>query len=191
MCSSVNAAGCAIKGAYIVSVDGRQPLLLMMSLPASHQLKVDEENLSKLFSHQSHLSLLASNTNWKTGTNSVPQSLYMLSDSNTNVNSMINRRVSLFYQYPLEASHHMVCPCTLYGVCVVCPGTSELVSQHFHGIASILETNFDFYEESIPTEVVKLAIHAIHPDATTLKEVLLHFFAGGPCKLLIAANLKS
>ena len=24
----------------------------------------------------------------------------------------------------------MVCPCTLYGVCVVCPGTSELVGQH-------------------------------------------------------------
>ena len=53
----------------------------------------------------------------------------MLSDSNTNVNSMINRRVSLFYRYPLEAFHHMVCPCTLDGVCVVCPGTSELVGQ--------------------------------------------------------------
>ena len=24
----------------------------------------------------------------------------------------------------------MVCPCTLDGVCVVCPGTSELVGQH-------------------------------------------------------------
>ena len=36
----------------------------------------------------------------------------MLSDSNTNVNSMINRRVSLFYRYPLKAFHHMVCPCT-------------------------------------------------------------------------------
>ena len=56
----------------------------------------------------------------------------LLSDSNTNVNSMINRRVSLFYRYPLEASHHMVCPCTLDGVCVVCPGTSELVGQHDH-----------------------------------------------------------
>ena len=54
----------------------------------------------------------------------------LLSNSNTNVNSMINRRVSLFYRYPLEASHHMVCPCTSYGVCVVCPGTSELVGQH-------------------------------------------------------------
>ena len=54
----------------------------------------------------------------------------VLSDSNTNVNSMIKRRVSLFYRYPLEASHHMVCPCTLDGVCVVCPGTSELVGQH-------------------------------------------------------------
>ena len=32
----------------------------------------------------------------------------LLSDSNTNVN-MINRRMSLFYRYPLEASHHMVC----------------------------------------------------------------------------------
>ena len=53
-----------------------------------------------------------------------------LSDSNTNVNSMINRRVSLFYRYPLKASQHMVCPCTSYGVCVVCPGTSELVGQH-------------------------------------------------------------
>ena len=36
----------------------------------------------------------------------------LLSDSNTNVNSMINRRVSLFYRYPLKAFHHMVCPCT-------------------------------------------------------------------------------
>ena len=36
----------------------------------------------------------------------------LLSDSNTNVNSMITRRVSLFYQYPLEACHHMVCPWT-------------------------------------------------------------------------------
>ena len=53
----------------------------------------------------------------------------MLSDSNTNVNSMINRRVSLFYRYPLKAFHHTVCPCTLDGVCVVCPGTSELVGQ--------------------------------------------------------------
>ena len=55
---------------------------------------------------------------------------YLLYDSNTNVNSMINRRVSLFYRYPLKAFHHMVCPCTLYGVCVVCPGTIELVGQH-------------------------------------------------------------
>ena len=53
----------------------------------------------------------------------------LLSDSNTNVNSMINRRVSLFYRYPLEASHHIVCQCTSYGVCAVCPGTSELVGQ--------------------------------------------------------------
>ena len=36
----------------------------------------------------------------------------LLSDSNTNVNSMINRRVSLLYRYPLKAFHHMVCPCT-------------------------------------------------------------------------------
>ena len=42
---------------------------------------------------------------------------------------MINRRVSLLYRYPLKAFHHMVCPCTLDGVCVVCPGTSELVGQ--------------------------------------------------------------
>ena len=54
----------------------------------------------------------------------------LLSESNTNVNSMINRRVSLFYRYPLKAFHHMVCPCTLDGVGVVCPGTSELVGQH-------------------------------------------------------------
>ena len=54
----------------------------------------------------------------------------VLSDSNINVNSMINRRVSLFYRYPLKAFHHMACPCTLVGVCVVCPGTSELVGQH-------------------------------------------------------------
>ena len=39
------------------------------------------------------------------------QYMQVLSDSNTSVNSMINRRVSLFYRYPLEASHHMVCPC--------------------------------------------------------------------------------
>ena len=32
----------------------------------------------------------------------------VLSDSSTNVNSMINRRASLFYCYCLEASHHMV-----------------------------------------------------------------------------------
>ena len=43
---------------------------------------------------------------------------------------MINRRVSLFYRYPLKTFHHMVRLCTLYGVCVVCPGTSELVGQH-------------------------------------------------------------
>ena len=59
------------------------------------------------------------------------ESQWMLSDSNTNVNSMINRRVSLFYRYPLKAFHHMVCPCTLDGVCVVCPGTSELVGQQW------------------------------------------------------------
>ena len=53
----------------------------------------------------------------------------LLSDSNTNVNSTFNKRVSLFYRYPLEASHHMVCPCTLHGACVVCPGTGELVGQ--------------------------------------------------------------
>ena len=58
----------------------------------------------------------------------------LLSDSNTNVNSMINRRVSLFYRYPLKAFHYMVCPCTLDGVCVVCPGTSELVGQQSPGI---------------------------------------------------------
>ena len=44
---------------------------------------------------------------------SIVHALKVLSDSNTNVNSMINRRVSLFYQYPLKGSHHMVCPCTL------------------------------------------------------------------------------
>ena len=60
----------------------------------------------------------------------------MLSDSNTNVNSMINRRVSLFYRYPLKAFRHMVCPCTLDGVCVVCPGTSELVGQQLRIISS-------------------------------------------------------
>ena len=56
----------------------------------------------------------------------------LLSDSNTNANSTFNRRVSLFYQYPLEASHHMVCPCTLYGACVVCPDTGDLVGQQPH-----------------------------------------------------------
>ena len=43
---------------------------------------------------------------------------------------MINRRVSLFYRYLLESSHHIVCPCTLYSACVVRPGTSELIGQH-------------------------------------------------------------
>ena len=52
-----------------------------------------------------------------------------MSDYNPNVNSVINRRVSLFYRYPLEVSHHMVCPCTLDGACVVCPDTGELVGQ--------------------------------------------------------------
>ena len=55
---------------------------------------------------------------------------FMLPDSNTNVNSMISRRVSLFYQYRLEISHHVVCPYTLYSACVLCPGTCELVGQH-------------------------------------------------------------
>ena len=59
-----------------------------------------------------------------------PKSFSMLSDSNTNVNSMINRRVSLFYRFPLRAFHHMVCLFIWYDVCVVCPGTSELVGQH-------------------------------------------------------------
>ena len=61
---------------------------------------------------------------------------HVLSDSNTNVNSMINRRVSLFYRYPSKAFHHMVCPCTLDGVCVVCPGTSELVGQQTSAIGN-------------------------------------------------------
>ena len=55
----------------------------------------------------------------------------LLSDSNSNVNSMINTRVSLFYRYLLEASHHIVCPCTLWSACVVCPGTGELVGQQY------------------------------------------------------------
>ena len=67
----------------------------------------------------------------------------LLSDSHTNVNSMINRRVSLFYRYPLEASQHMVCPCTLYGVFVVCPGTSELVGQHPPSISISASENGD------------------------------------------------
>ena len=53
----------------------------------------------------------------------------LLSDSNTNVSSTFNRRVSLFYRYPLEASSHMVCSCTLNSAGVVCPGTSALVCQ--------------------------------------------------------------
>ena len=44
---------------------------------------------------------------------------------------MINRRVSLFYQYPLEVSHPMVCPYTLWSACVACPGTGELGGQQF------------------------------------------------------------
>ena len=55
----------------------------------------------------------------------------LLADSNTNVNSMIERTVSLLYQYPLEVSHHTVCLYILQSVCVVCQGTSELVGQHF------------------------------------------------------------
>ena len=30
----------------------------------------------------------------------------------------------------MEASHDMVCPCTLSSACVVCPGAGELVGQH-------------------------------------------------------------
>ena len=37
----------------------------------------------------------------------------LFSDSNTNVNSMTIIRVSLFYRYLLEATHHMVRLCTL------------------------------------------------------------------------------
>ena len=66
-----------------------------------------------------------SNTNG----NSMINRRVMLSDSSTNVNSTINRRVSLFYQYLLEAFHHTVCPCTSSSACVVCPGTGELVGQ--------------------------------------------------------------
>ena len=53
------------------------------------------------------------NTHKKASYSKTQGVLLMLSDSNTSVNSMINRRVSLFYQYHLEASHHMVCPYTL------------------------------------------------------------------------------
>ena len=74
--------------------------------------------------------------------------LEMLSDSNTNVNSMINRRVSLFYRYPLKAFLHMVCPCTLNGVCVVCPGTSELVGQHPPPISISASENGDCQPEN-------------------------------------------
>ena len=72
----------------------------------------------------------------------------LLSDSNTNVNSMINRSVSLFYRYPLEASHHMVCLYTLYRVCVVCPGTSELVGQHPPSISISASENGNCQPES-------------------------------------------
>ena len=50
---------------------------------------------------------------------------FLLSDSNTNVNSMINKRVSLFYDILWELP-------TIWSVhvCEVCPGTSELVGQH-------------------------------------------------------------
>ena len=72
----------------------------------------------------------------------------MLSDSNTNVNSMINRRVSLFYRYPLKAFHHMVCPRSLYGVCEVCPGTSELVGQQMFCMCCFLNL-FDLRKQSL------------------------------------------
>ena len=49
---------------------------------------------------------------------------FVLSASNTNVSSIINRRVSLFYQYCLEASHRMACLCILYSAWVVFPGTA-------------------------------------------------------------------
>ena len=72
----------------------------------------------------------------------------LLSDSSTNVNSMINRRVSLFYRYPLKAFHHMVCLCTLYSACVVCPGTSELVGQHPPPISISVSENGDCQPEN-------------------------------------------
>ena len=64
----------------------------------------------------------------------------LLTDSNTNVNSMINRRGSLFYRYPLEASHHVVFPCTLESAYVVCSGTSELVSQQAWSLVLLISS---------------------------------------------------
>ena len=39
---------------------------------------------------------------------------------------MINRRVSVFHRYCLEATHHMVCQYTLDSAFVVCPGTGKI-----------------------------------------------------------------
>ena len=43
-------------------------------------------------------------------------------------------------------------------------------------MASIRYPNFDFSEESIPTEIVELAINAFLSDATTPKELSLRPF---------------
>ena len=54
----------------------------------------------------------------------------MLNNSNTKENSMINGRVSLFYEYFLKAFDHMICRCTSYSGYIVCSHSRVQVSQH-------------------------------------------------------------
>ena len=68
---------------------------------------------------------------------------------------MINRRVSLFYRYPLKDFLHMVCPCTLDGVCVVCPDTSELVGQQ---VSSCIENIIQALPMMIDLGIVMVAL---------------------------------
>ena len=42
----------------------------------------------------------------------------------------------------------MVCPCTLYSACVVCPGTGELVGQHPPPISMAGSENGDCQPEN-------------------------------------------
>ena len=78
---------------------------------------------------------------------------------------MINRRVSLFYRYPLKTFHHMVCPCTLVGVCVVCPGTSELVGQQsFEPSTGLIRSTISSMVLSMPSMFSRMFLNLRNSD---------------------------